>query len=261
MPGTVTSRIERGIAWLVLDNPERRNAMTLEMQSSIPHLLAELEADDEVRVVVVRGAGETAFVAGADISEFDQHRSTPETVARYGTVTRAAFAALASCSKPTLSMIHGFCIGGGLALAACTDLRFAADDATFAIPAAKLGIGYAFDGVHALVQLVGPAFANEILFTARRLDSQEALRIGLVNRVVPKTELEGTVRELAATIAANAPLTLRASKVAVRQSLRDPDQRDLDACQRAIDACANSADYVEGRRAFLEKRPPRFVGR
>jgi enoyl-CoA hydratase len=254
------ARKEGAIGWLIFDNPQRRNALTLDMWQGIPDVLHAFAADPEVRVVMIAGAGDKAFVSGADISQFESSRSNSEADARYSALTDAAFGTLEHLPKPTIAMIRGFCIGGGLAVALACDLRIAADDAKFGIPAAKLGLGYGFDGVRRLVAIVGPANASEVLFTARHVDASDALRMGLVNKVVGTDELEATARSFAEMIAANAPLTIRASKLAIRESLRDPDERELPALDAAIAACFESEDFKEGRSAFLEKRKPQFKG-
>jgi enoyl-CoA hydratase/carnithine racemase len=259
--GEVRVEREGALAWLVFDHPERRNAISAEMWRMLPDAVAELEGTEDVRVVVMRGAGELAFVSGADISEFENARTGAAAAVEYDRTTARAFDALSGLSKPLLAMIHGFCIGGGMATALAADLRYAADDARFAIPAARLGLGYHMAGLDALARLVGPAAAKEILFTARRYTAAEAVGLGLVNAVLPKSDLEREVRSLAETIAANAPLTLRSAKLALRELTRDPAERDHAAVRRAILDCFESADYREGVRAFLEKRPPRFIGR
>jgi enoyl-CoA hydratase/carnithine racemase len=249
-----------GVAWLVLRNPARLNAVRLEMWEAIAPAVAGLAADPAVRVVVMRGAGEEAFASGADISEFRSHRQDAASAAAYEERTAAAFEALLGLAKPLVAMVHGVCIGGGLALAACADLRVAADDARFALPAARLGLGYHYAGVERLVQLVGPAAAAEVFFTARRYTAAEALAIGLVNRVVPRAELLSFTTSYAGEIAANAPLTLRAAKRAIVEAQRDPALRDLETVRRLIAACFTSEDYAEGVRAFLDKRAPAFRG-
>jgi enoyl-CoA hydratase/carnithine racemase len=261
VPGRIHVEREGALAWLVFDHPERRNAISAEMWQAIPAAVAALDADRDVRVVVLRGAGDVAFVSGADISEFERSRTGAEASADYERTTARAFESLAALSKPCLAMIHGYCIGGGMATALGADLRYAADDAVFAIPAARLGLGYHMSGLEALAALVGPAAAKEILFTARRYGASEALRLGLVDAVYPKAELERAVRARAAEIADNAPLTLRAAKLALRELGREPGARDLEAVRAAIRACFESDDYREGVRAFLEKRRPRFAGR
>jgi enoyl-CoA hydratase len=260
MSGRIHVEKEGALGWLVFDHPERRNAISHQMWEALPKAASALDEDPAVRVVVLRGAGEVAFVSGADISEFENRRTGGDAAADYESATGRAFGAVASMSKPVLAMIHGFCVGGGLATALAADLRYAAADARFAIPAARLGLAYHPGGVEALAALVGPSAAKEILFTARRYTAEEALGLGLVNRVFPKAELETGVREIAAAIAENAPLTLRSAKLVVRELGREGAQRDRGAMAESIRRCFDSADYKEGVRAFLEKRAPRFEG-
>jgi enoyl-CoA hydratase/carnithine racemase len=222
------ARREGGIGWMIFNNPARRNAVSVDMWRAMPTILNAYVADPEVRVIVLAGAGDQAFVAGADISEFEKQRSGEDAVTAYNALTEQANLTLVDCPKPTVAMIRGFCIGGGLAIALNCDIRIAAEDAQFAIPAAKLGLGYGPSGIRRLMGLVGPSAAKEIFYTAERFGVARAREMGLVNRVVPVEELEPATRKLAGTIAANAPLTIAAVKRSVTELLKDPDKRDLE---------------------------------
>jgi len=249
------------IGWMQFNNPARHNAVSVDMWKSVPEIMAEFEKDDQIRVVVLSGAGGKAFISGADISEFAEKRSSRENILEYNRISAQANAAIIDFPKPTIAMIQGYCIGGGLSVALCCDLRLAAENASFAVPAAKLGLGYGYDGIKRLVDVVGPSFAKEIFYTARQFDSTEALAMGLVNRVVPTASIETYVRDYAGKIGGNAPLTINSVKLCVNEVTRDPDKRNLAVAQVAVDACFASADYVEGRTAFIEKRKPAFRGR
>ncbi len=253
--------IEDGIGWMTFNNPARHNAMSLEMWQGIGDILERFQQDDAVRLVVMQGAGGKAFVSGADISEFDSKRSNAEQKAEYGRTSARGGRALAELSKPLIAKIEGYCIGGGLATALSADVRFATPDSTFGIPAARLGLGYDYDGLAKLSRVVGPSRARDILLSARFLGAEEALRIGLVNFVVERDEIHEEVVSYARCMASNAPLTMRAAKAAIDAWERGGRQDELDDVRQLVNACFDSEDYREGRRAFAEKRPPQFAGR
>jgi enoyl-CoA hydratase/carnithine racemase len=254
-------RKEGQVGYVIVNNPERRNAMSLDMWEATARILDGFGKDDDIRVVVLTGAGDKAFVSGADISEFESARAGQDAVARYDDAVERANTAVYEFSKPTIAMIRGYCIGGGLGLALCCDLRICADDARFAVPAARLGVGYAYPGLKKLVHVVGPSFAKEIFYTARQFDADEARAMGLVNRVVKADELDAYVKTYAATISENAPLTIAAAKFAIGEAVKDESKRDLARCAAMVQQCFDSADYAEGRRAFMEKRRPAFTGK
>lgn len=255
------ARKEAGVGIVTFNNPARLNAVSLEMWQAAKVALDKFAGDDAVRVVVLTGAGGKAFVSGADISKFGSERSTLEGVRAYDETTAATFNSIADFPKPTIAMIRGYCVGGGLGLASCCDLRICSDDSRFAIPAAKLGIGYGYAGLKRLVDIVGPSFAKEILYTARQFSAAEAYAMGLVNRVVAAAELESAVKAVTDMIGANAPLTIGAVKVTVGEILKGESDRDLARVNEMVEACFKSRDYTEGRTAFMEKRKPAFTGR
>jgi enoyl-CoA hydratase/carnithine racemase len=259
--GTGKLRVERDgpVGRLVLDNPERRNAINADMWRAIAPAMAAFNADASIRCIVIRGEGTQAFAAGADISEFEKNRASEGDVKQYEAATSAAHHAIESSPKPVIALIHGFCVGGGLAVALSCDLRYADASSRFAIPAARLGLGYGVHGTGRLVATVGHAAAREIMFSARRYDAGEALAMGLVNRILPDAELDDYVRKVALELAANAPMTIAASK-AVINALAEPSG-DFSAAETAVARCMKSEDYVEGRRAFMEKRAPAFKGK
>jgi enoyl-CoA hydratase/carnithine racemase len=254
------SRKEGGVGYVTFNNPERHNAVSLDMWEAARRMLDGFAADNDVRVVVLTGAGGKAFVSGADISKFESERATAEAQRAYNAKTEATYASIADFPKPTIAMIRGYCIGGGLGLATCCDLRICTDNSRFAVPAAKLGLGYGYSGLKRLVDIVGPAFAKEIFYTARQFDAQEAAVMGLVNRVVPPAELETYVKSVTDMICANAPLTIKAVKVTVAEVLHEDSKRDVARSAALVEACFASRDYTEGRTAFMEKRKPVFTG-
>jgi len=246
---------------ITLNRPEKRNAMSLEMWEGLGQALTELRDDPDVRVVVLVGAGDKAFVSGADISQFEKTRHNAAASEEYSKKSDAQRALLGSFPKPTISCIRGFCLGGGMQVAMLTDIRIAAEDSQFGIPAAKLGIAYGYDGLRNLVSLVGPSWARLIMYTGMKIDSAEALRIGLVDRVIPTEQLWGTTMDIATTIATNAPLAVKAAKITIAQVLKDPAARDMNSVKQIGLECMDSEDFREGRRAFMEKRKPQFKGR
>lgn len=253
--------VEDGVGWVTFNNPARRNAVNWSMWQAIPEIFKTLSERDDVRCAVMKGAGDKSFVAGADISEFKERRTGEAQVKLYNAATAKAYSTIENFDKPLIAMIRGFCIGGGLAVALSADLRIAADDTVFAIPAARLGLGYGYSGVNRLVHLVGPAYAKEIFFTARKFDGEEALRMGLINRLTTVDDLEKTAREYAAMIAENAPLTIATANLAVGTALQPESERDWDAVEDMVQKCFASEDYKEGQIAFMEKRKPVFRGR
>ena len=254
------SRKEAGVGIVTFNNPERLNAVSLEMWAATKSILDGFAADSDIRVVVLTGTGGKAFVSGADISKFESERASLEASRAYNVKSDAAYASIAEFPKPTIAMIRGYCIGGGLGLATCCDLRIASDNSRFAVPAAKLGLGYGMTGLKRLVDIVGPAFAKEIFYTARQFDAQEAVTMGLVNRVVPTAELETHVKGVTDMICANAPLTIKAVKFTVGEIVKDESKRNVARTVELVEQCFASSDYNEGRSAFMEKRKPVFTG-
>src|SRR6266403_965571 len=259
--GKILQSITDGVGVITFNNPEKRNAMSLEMWQGFGHALIELRDNPDVRVVIMVGAGDKAFVSGADISQFEKTRHNAEASEEYSKRSAAQRALLADYPKPTIACIRGFCLGGGMQVAMLADIRFASDNSQFGIPAAKLGIAYGYDGLRNLVSLVGPSWARLIMYTGMRIDSAEGLRIGLVDRVTPDADLWNATMEIATTISGNAPLAIKAAKITIAQILKDPDKRDMDAIKAIGTACMDSEDFREGRQAFMEKRKPQFKGR
>ncbi|MEK7874852.1 MAG: enoyl-CoA hydratase [Pseudomonadota bacterium] len=257
----LVARKDGAIGWIVFNNPQKHNAVSLEMWEALPMVLGELAKDAQIRVVILKGEGEKAFISGADISQFKEKRGSAEAVQTYNAASDRAGRALNDFPKPLIAMIRGYCIGGGLGVAAACDLRIVSDNSRFGVPAAKLGLGYRHSGIKRLAELVGPSFTAEIFYTGRQFDASEALQMGLVNRVLPVADLEKYVLDYAMTIINNAPMTIAAVKRSLLEIRKDPGERDLELCQKMVEDCFASEDYAEGRTAFMEKRKPVFKGR
>ncbi|MCP3381418.1 enoyl-CoA hydratase [Bradyrhizobium sp. CCGUVB4N] len=259
--GKILKQVTDGVGVITFNNPDKRNAMSLEMWEGFGEALTALRDDETVRVVIMRGAGGKAFVSGADISQFEKTRHNAAASEEYGKRSAAQRALLADYPKPTIACIQGFCLGGGMQVAMLADIRIAAHDSQFGIPAARLGIAYGYDGLRHLVSLVGPSWARLLMYTGMRIDSTEALRIGLVERVIPDDQLWGETMAIAETISHNAPLAIKAAKVTIAEVLKDESQRDMDAIKAVGTACMDSADFREGRQVFMDKRKPQFSGK
>lgn len=260
MAELITKR-DGAVATLLFSNPKKLNAMSYDMWRAVPARMAELDADPAVRVIVVAGDGDKAFISGADISQFESLRSTADAQAEYNKAVEAGYSAPMQCSKPVIARIRGICMGGGLGFAAACDLRICSEDAVFRMPAARLGLGYSPTGVRRFMNVIGAANTVDIFVSARKFDAADALRMGFVSRVVPVAQLEKTVAEYCGMVAENAPLTVQAAKFAVQQWQKDEDARDLATARKMVEACFASDDHKEGRRAFMEKRTPRFQGK
>jgi enoyl-CoA hydratase len=259
--GKILKSVTEGVGVITFNNPEKRNAMSLDMWEGLGHALIELRDDGDVRVVILTGAGDKAFVSGADISQFEKTRHNAQASEEYSRHSAAQRALLADFPKPIIACIRGFCLGGGMQVAMAADIRFASENSQFGIPAAKLGIAYGYDGLKHLVSLVGPSWARLLMYTGMQIDSAEALRIGLVDRVLPDAELWDATTEIARNISGNAPLAIKAAKITIAQVLKDEGHRDIDAIKAIGAACMDSEDFREGRQAFMEKRKPQFKGR
>ena len=254
--------IKKGaVGTLIFNYPEKHNAMSPEMAQAAAAVIRDFEADPAVRVIILKGAGNKAFVSGGDISKYESNRSTPEQIEAYNKMSSGFRDALNTAIKPTIAMIRGYCMGGGLAIALRCDMRICSEDSQFSVPAARLSIGYGADSLAQLVELVGPSVAKEIMFTARRYTAHEAHRIGLVNHVLQAGMLEAFVQQYADTIADNAPLAIVAAKHVINEYVKDPDKRNQALADKAVAACFASQDYIEGRRAFMEKRKPVWIGK
>jgi len=255
------ARKEGPLGRVIFDNPEKHNAVSHAMWVRLAEIMAEFEQDPDVRVIVLEGAGDRAFVSGADISKFESERADPVRIKDYGIAVNRAYDSVLHAAKPTIAKIKGICYGGGMGIAVCCDLRICSEDSSFCIPAAKLGVGYGHENTRVLIDLVGPSFAKEIFYTGRKFDAEEARIMGLVNRVVPRDVFESYVSDYVATICANAPLSVRATNLIVNELMKDESERDLGLCRQLVEDCARSEDIQEGRRAFMEKRKPVFAGR
>lgn len=259
--GKLLAEVSEGIGTITFNQPEKRNAMSVEMWTGMEQVLRSWENDDGVRAVVLTGAGDKAFMSGADISQFEKQRNSSSAMIEYNNATAAGRAALANFPKAVIARIQGYCLGGGVSVATQADFRIATTDAKFGVPAARLGNAYALDSVRSLAVLVGTSNARMILMAGQQIDAQEALRIGLVNQVVPAADLNAAVLKLAHAIAENAPLSVRAAKQALNMLSRGLKEGDQQALEQAIKTCVDSEDYREGRTAFMEKRAPKFIGR
>ena len=253
------SKSENGVGYITFNNPEKHNAVSIEMWDALVTILNDFKNNKDIRVIVLNGAGGKSFVSGADISKFDKERSSKEAVLNYNKKTQMVYELLETFPKPTIAMINGYCIGGGLNLAVCCDIRICSQKSKFAMPAAKLSLGYPFSSIKRLFDIMGPGMAKHFMFTADRINA-EALTCGLVQKLVPEDTLETFVKEYALTISKNAPLTIRAMKQIGIEILKNPDDRNLVLCEELASVCFDSEDYKEGRNAFMEKRPANFKG-
>jgi enoyl-CoA hydratase/carnithine racemase len=259
--GTILSEVSDWIGTITFNQPEKHNALSGEMWAAVEQILSAWENDDEIRVVVLTGAGDKAFISGSDIGEFESRHGNFDAEREYERLSGSGKEKLSDFPKPVIASIRGYCLGSGLGIAIHADIRVAAEDSQFGIPAARIGLAYGFSSIKRLVDLVGPAHAAMILYSAERIGSGEAARIGLVNRVVSNNDLTVVVNDLARKIAQNAPLSIRASKMTIEQVLRDPEARDHEAVKAVGIACLTSEDHHEGRSAFHEKRLAKFKGR
>jgi len=254
------SRVKDGVGYITFNNPEKHNAVSIEMWDALEQILDGFRSSQEIRVIVLSGAGGKAFVSGADISKFDKERSSKEAVLSYNKRTQKVYENLETFPKPTIAMIDGYCIGGGLNLAVCCDIRICSEKSKFAMPAAKLSLGYPFSSIKRLFDVMGPGMAKHFMFTAEKISASEALASGLVQKLVSEDSIDSYVKDYALNIANNAPLTIKAMKQIGIEISKNSDERDLLLCEKLASACFDSEDYKEGRKAFMEKRKPNFQG-
>ena len=258
--GKIIAEKDGYVGRVIFDNVAKHNAVSKAMWDGLADAVEAYEADDDVRVIVLEGAGTKAFVSGADISQFEDEHANLDAVKAYSASVTRGYGAVQHSVKPTIAKIRGYCYGGGVGIAICTDIRVCSDNSSFCIPAAKLGVGYGADNTKVLVDLVGPSFAKEIFYTARRFDAEEARMMGLVNRVVSFDDLDDYVQGYTDMMTSNAPLSLRTTNLTINELLKDEGERDMALCARLVEDCAESSDLEEGRRAFMEKRKPVFTG-
>lgn len=254
------SRVKDGVGYITFNNPEKHNAVSIEMWDALEQILDGFRSSQDIRVIVLSGAGGKAFVSGADISKFDKERSSKEAVLSYNKRTQKVYENLETFPKPTIAMIDGYCIGGGLNLAVCCDIRICSEKSKFAMPAAKLSLGYPFSSIKRLFDVMGPGMAKHFMFTAEKISASEALACGLVQKLVSEDNIDSYVKDYALNIANNAPLTIKAMKQIGIEISKNSDERDLLLCEKLASACFDSEDYKEGRKAFMEKRKPNFQG-
>ena len=254
------SRVKDGVGYITFNNPDKHNAVSIEMWDALEQILDGFRSSQEIRAIVLNGAGGKAFVSGADISKFDKERSSKEAVLSYNKRTQKVYENLETFPKPTIAMIDGYCIGGGLNLAVCCDIRICSEKSKFAMPAAKLSLGYPFSSIKRLFDVMGPGMAKHFMFTAEKISASEALACGLVQKLVSEDSIDSYVKDYALNIANNAPLTIKAMKQIGIEISKNSDERDLLLCEKLASACFDSEDYKEGRKAFMEKRKPNFQG-
>ncbi|MEO5694638.1 MAG: enoyl-CoA hydratase [Usitatibacter sp.] len=252
---------EGGVLHIRFNNPAKHNALSIDMWEAVPALLGQAEKDDNIRMVVFSGEGTRSFVSGADISQFEDMRAQKEAVKKYEALAEAALEGIYEFSKPTIACIQGYCIGGGVNVAISCDIRVAATNSTFSIPASRLGLGYRYSAMRNLTNLIGPGFAKDVFFTGRRFDAAEALRMGLINRTAEVEKLPELLNEYTDAITTGAPLTIKAGKRIIQEVLKADRDLDVDLCKHLILDCFESEDYAEGRKAFMEKRRPVFKGK